>query len=315
MKQVVAYANANIALVKYWGKADVYNNIPQVPSVSMTLDGLGTRTILSICDEDLLFINDKPAQEDAFKKYKIFLDKTRKTYNFKEKFKAISYNNIPYEAGLASSASSFAALAFGLNKILDLGLNKSDVSGLARLGSASAARSIFGGFVALKDMKAYQVEVKKDFLLSMMILLISEEKKEYSSTQAMQITSKTSPFFNAFVENSMNDFNDALEALFSGNFVLLGQTMEHSFLKMHASMWVAKPSINFLKPKSFQVIESIYKIRDKLKDIVFFTADAGPNIKILVENHNLLLVKNYIEKDFPDIKIIISSPGLPAYVE
>lgn len=315
MKQIVAYANANIALVKYWGKADVFNNIPIVPSISMTLDKLGTRTILSICDEDLLIINEKPAQTEAFKRYKLFLDKARKIYNFKEKFKALSYNNIPYQAGLASSASSFGALAFGLNKILSLGLNESDISGLARLGSASAARSIFGGFVALTDMKAFPIEVKKDFSLSMMILLISEEKKEYSSAEAMEITKNTSPFFKAFVENSMADFNDAKKALISGNFVLLGKTMEHSFLKMHASMWVAKPSINFLRPKSFQIIESIYRFRDTFKDIVFFTADAGPNIKILVENHNLLLVKNHIEKAFPDIKILISSPGSSAYVE
>lgn len=315
MKKVTSSANANIALVKYWGKEDSIYNIPKVPSLSMTLDGLGTRTEVETSSSDELTIDNYPASKEAYNKYINFLNKARLLYDFKDKIKANTRNNIPYAAGLASSASSFAAMAAGINKLLNLGLDQKAVSALARLGSASAARSMFTGFAALEKEFAYGLVAHKNLKIMMTIVLVSKEKKALSSTKAMKITQNTSPLYQDFYEESFENFLRAKEALKTGDFPLLGKTMELSTIKMHASMGSSKPQIDFLQPLSLEVIKYIYKLREELGNIAYFTADAGPNIKILHEIQNKDIILNYIKINFPNIDITQSYPGIGAQCE
>lgn len=320
MKEAKAYANANIALVKYWGKSDRAFNIPAVSSLSMTLDGLGSTVSLTPSSEKshYLEINGQPHNGAELIRVSDYLEKIRSLYSYSNFFCINSQSLVPIAAGLASSAAFFAALSRALDESLGLNLNDQDLSKIARLGSASAARSIFGGFVGLyggqkSHDEAFAFPIKHSLNMGMMVAVVSSAKKALSSTNAMNLTQSTSPFYQSFVDSHFKDFADAQRALVE-NFEQLGTIMEHSTLKMHASMWAAQPSINYLTPQTLALMNLIYTIRKEHGPIAYFTMDAGPNVKILYENNNVSLIKKIIAQSQLASELIISQPGPGAYV-
>jgi diphosphomevalonate decarboxylase len=298
-----AYANANIALVKYWGKSDDDYNIPATPSLSMTLDRLGTRvSVHSSLHKHILVRENKIIDDEALGRLNNFLEQVRADYPYEDYLHISTYSNIPYGAGLASSSAFFAGLAYALNDFLKLKLSTYELSLLARRGSASAARSICGGFVGLyggfithHESYAFSVKIKTSFKLALIIAVINDRPKAVSSREAMIHTKKTSPYFESWVKTAPSDFLTAQRALLDGSLEPLGLVMEHSTLKMHAAMWAAQPSINYLCPQSMQLINFIYDLRKTLGPIAFFTMDAGPNIKILCEAHNVASIMSLLK--------------------
>jgi diphosphomevalonate decarboxylase len=319
-----AYANANIALIKYWGKNDSPFNIPAVSSISMTLDKLGTTVSLSFLKSTnhAVFIDDNIASAEITQRVVIYLEEIRKLYPYSGFFKVSSSSNIPLGAGLASSSSFYAALALTLNDILQLRLNQQDLSLLARIGSASAARSIFGGASALNggldlphnEAFAFPIAMHKELNLVMVIALVDRRPKAISSRQAMNNTKATSPFFASFVNAQATDFSEALKALSDGNLAILGSSMEHSTLKMFATMWSARPAINYWQPQSLALIDLVYRLREQHGPKVFFTMDAGPNVKIICENHFLSVVIEKISTSGIDVEVLCSLPGQAAHI-
>lgn len=320
MKKASAYANANIALVKYWGKSDHQKNIPAVSSLSMTLDGLGTTVHLSPSKRShCLTINGQHVQGAEYDRLSGFLEKLRQQFPFKNFLAIESLSTVPVAAGLASSASFFAALCTAFNEALGLELNKKDLSGLAREGSASAARSIFDGFSGLyggsiTHEEAHAFSIDSSLKLGLLIAVVSKEKKALSSREAMNRTEKSSDFYKSFVATHHEDFSGALSALAKGSFAHLGEIMEHSTLKMHASMWVARPSINYLKPASLALIELVYAMRKVHGPIVYFTMDAGPNVKLFCEERDLTKIRELIQQSPIVDEIILSKAGAGAKV-
>jgi diphosphomevalonate decarboxylase len=147
MSKITAQACANIALVKYWGKRDSVRNLPAAGSLSLTLKALVTETSVEwdpSLERDELVLNGKPAPADSD-----FLDLVRALAGFEKRARVVSENRFPTASGLASSASGFAALALAASRAAGLELSKRDLSILARRGSGSAARSIYGGFVRM----------------------------------------------------------------------------------------------------------------------------------------------------------------------
>ena len=188
-----AIAHPNIALVKYWCKQNHILNYPASRSLSITLDSLITKTKVSASTETRLLLNGKRNEDLKVAK---FLDL------FREKFKlppvcVETDNNFPTGAGLASSASGFAALVTALNENFQLGLSLSSLSKWARRGSASAARSIFGGFVTLQgpNWRADQLAKEPHWDLEICIVVINEGPKKISSTTGMKTSEATSPFY------------------------------------------------------------------------------------------------------------------------
>lgn len=302
MNRATARANANIALVKYWGKADPTLNIPAMPSLSMTLDGIGTTVTISSVKGKAheLFIEGKPSTDSAFIRLQIFLEKVREFYFYNGFLSIKTSATVPYAAGLASSASFYAALTKALDHFLELNLSPIELSQIARIGSASAARSIFGAFVglyggALSHTEAYAFSVVSGLDLAMILAVVNDGHKAQSSREAMNITSRTSPFYQAFCDTAATDFHNARKALAHASFAELGAIMEHSTLKMHASMWAAKPSINYLIPKSLQIIDVVYRFRNAHGPKAFFTMDAGPNVKILCEKANVQITLEFLQ--------------------
>ena len=190
MKKITVKSCANIALIKYWGKRDEDLFLPTKSSLSVTLSGLDTVTSVSINPQnrDIIYIDKKLVLDLQNNKVHKFLNLFREKFCIKSFFKIETENRFPTAAGLASSASGFAALAFALNKICDLNLSKKQLSILARQGSGSASRSIFGGFALWNkgelldgfDCFAQQL-FDQDHWPEFRVIaaIISEQKKKY----------------------------------------------------------------------------------------------------------------------------------------
>ncbi|HEV8246842.1 MAG TPA: diphosphomevalonate decarboxylase, partial [Polyangiaceae bacterium] len=148
-----AVAHSNIALAKYWGKADEAQNLPAVPSLSLTLAGLRTATRVSFepaLASDVVVLDGIELGGRPLARVRTLLDRVRSLGGFSHFARVESHNDFPTASGLASSASGFAALALAASSAAGLELSLEQMSALARAASASAARSIFGGYVALE---------------------------------------------------------------------------------------------------------------------------------------------------------------------
>ncbi|RMG65723.1 MAG: diphosphomevalonate decarboxylase, partial [Calditrichaeota bacterium] len=207
-----AVAHSNIALIKYWGKRSERLNLPAVGSISITLKELSTWTRVTFQEDlgpDRVRLNGRKATPEETRRVSAFLDIVRRMAGRPLGAQVVSKNNFPTGAGLASSASGFAALALAATAALGLELPPTRLSALARLGSGSAARSVFGGFVEMQrgqaadgsDACAIQLRDEHFWPLEVLVLVTAEGPKSIGSTRAMNLTADTSPYFPAWVEN------------------------------------------------------------------------------------------------------------------
>ncbi len=302
-----AFAPSNIALCKYWGKRDVELNLPVNSSLSVSLGNLGSKTEIDRADDCDTFIhNNHPVEKESafYNRMKNFLSLFRPKSDFY--FKVITENNIPTAAGLASSASGFAALTLALDKFFNWNLDKKTLSQLARLGSGSASRSIYEGFVewhAGKDpngMDCYAEQISEQWNeLCIGIVTVSSEAKGQSSGQAMQHTVSTSLLYKSWPEKSSTDLATLKKAIATKDFELFGQTAETNAFSMHATMLSAWPPVFFWKPETLTIIENVWELR-KQQHHLYITIDAGPNVKLLFLKKDTNLIKEH----FSSIKII-----------
>jgi diphosphomevalonate decarboxylase len=271
-----AIAHPNIALIKYWGKVPGAGNVPASPSLSITLDRLATTTTVRTSDHDALCINGEPS-DDA--KVLRWLERLRSQYSVPP-LSIDSSNNFPTGAGLASSASGFAALITAINAHCGLGLDAASCSALARQGSGSAARSLFGGFAMLAP-PAWQATPLFDsthWPLSVVIAITDTGRKAVSSSVGMERSRTTSPFYPAWIEQATDSFNGARLAIESRDFTTLARLAEQSTLDMHAVMLSSRPPLLYWNGTSVALMRRIMTLRESGIP-VFFTIDAGPQIK------------------------------------
>lgn len=319
-----AIAHPNIALVKYWGKRDQKLNLPAVGSISITLKEMYTITSVEFLDklkQDVLILNSKEANQTQLNRVSSFLDIIRNEAGFNYKAKTISDNNFPTGAGLASSASAFASLALAGTEAAQLSYTKTQLSELARRGSGSAPRSIFGGFVEMKagersdgsDAVAIQLADEHHWDIKIIVIITSEIDKIVSSTNGMTLTAKTSPFYEQWVFSSQNDLNTMRDAILHRNFSELGEIAEFSCLKMHAVALSANPGIIYWNPTTIKCIELIRKIRQEGIP-VYFTIDAGPQVKAICLPQYLESIKLELSKIDGIKKIITTSLGSGAII-
>lgn len=283
-----AHAHPNIALVKYWGKQEKPGNLPATPNLSITLDGLTTRTTIEEIGAtpdpqqqtpvDEIRLNGEQVQ-DA--KIEGFMRILRARYELPA-YRISSENDFPTGAGLASSASGFAALITAINAEAGLNMDQEIMSEWARQGSASAARSLFAGFVALvpPQWRAQCIAPPGHWPLETVVAITSDEAKRVGSTDGMERSRKTSPYYNAWVRSSGEDFANATQAITERNFAALAQVAELSCLKMHGLMLSSFPTLAYWNAATVTCMESIRHLREDGVD-VFFTIDAGPQIKAI----------------------------------
>jgi diphosphomevalonate decarboxylase len=284
-----AQAQPNIALVKYWGKRDVALNLPSTGSLSITLDTLWTRTRVAFdpaLDRDALTLNDTP-HPATLARVSAVLDLLRARARSRAHARVESHNNFPTGAGLASSASGFAALVVAASAALGLELDRRALSALARRGSGSAARSLFGGFVAMaagerpdgEDAVAEPLLDAAQWPLTVVIAVTSHAAKAVGSTEGMQLGRRTSPFYPAWLDGAGSDLTAARTAVLARDFAALATVSEHSCLKMHAVMLSSQPALMYWNGATVACLQRIRALREDEGLGVFFTVDAGPQVK------------------------------------
>ena len=315
--KITAKAHSNIALVKYWGKRNTHLNLPATGSISITLENLYTTTSIEFKENltsDKLVLNDKPVNENQSRRVNSFLDLFRKKSGKEIYTKIISYNNFPTSAGLASSASAFAALSLAASYIFELKLSKEALSEFARRGSGSAARSVYGGFVEMKkgskndgsDAIATQLAPKEFWDLRLLIAITSEAKKETSSTDGMKLSEKTSPFFQRWIESSELDIEEMRSAIYNKDFQKLGELAEFSCLKMHGLVMSSRPGLLYWNGTTLEVIKTLKALRQR-GFAVYFTIDAGPQVKAICLPKEANQIKKELEQ-IPGVLKIIETP-------
>lgn len=283
----MAVAHPNIALVKYWGKRPGPGNLPAVGSLSITLDTLRTDTTVSpdaALQADVVSLNGRPASPADAARISAFLRDLRGAH---APFARVdSANNFPTGAGLASSASGFAALTVAAARAYGRDLNATQLSAWARRGSGSAARSIFGGFVQMHrgthalgdDCVAEPLVSAASWPLRVVVAITSEAKKNVLSTAGMERTRETAPYWQAWVDTSEADLVAARTAVMARDFAALADVAEHSCMKMHALAMAARPPLLYWKGATVDGVRAVVELRQRGVP-VFYTIDAGPQLK------------------------------------
>ncbi len=314
--KATAIAHTNIALIKYWGKRDEKLILPANSSLSITLDKFYTETTVEWMEDaknDSFSLNGQ-VKQDA--KVEQFLNVLRAEFDVPYFAKIDSVNHVPTAAGLASSASAFAALAVASSKALGRQDDMANLSRLARRGSGSASRSLFGGLAIWqkgtrsdgRDSFAVPFRSGLTKKIAVVVAVVSDEEKAISSRDGMKSTVLTSPFFKEWVQTAEEDLRNIKNAFLSENFVEVGETLEHNAMKMHATTLGAKPPFTYFSPVSISVMEEVRKLRaDGIP--AYFTMDAGPNVKVICLQENENLVAERVQKFVKDVHICHAGEG------
>ncbi|MEZ4854439.1 diphosphomevalonate decarboxylase [Flavobacterium sp.] len=311
---------SNIALVKYWGKKE--NQIPANPSISFTLQNCKTITTLQVSQKENsahfsfdLFFEGKP--KDDFKpKIQKFLERIENYCPYLKKYHLEIYteNTFPHSSGIASSASGMAALAMNvmsLEKMLKPEISDDyfykKASFLARLGSGSACRSIKGEVVVWGNHTAiesssnlYGVEftpIHKNFSnYQDTILLVDKGEKQVSSTVGHDLMNNH-PFAKKRFEQAHDNLSKMKAILQNGNRNEFIKIVESEALTLHAMMMTSMPYFILMKPNTLEIINKIWKFRNKTQTPVCFTLDAGANVHVLYPENVRVEVLQFIKNE------------------
>ena len=275
--RATAVAHANIALVKYWGKRDEALLLPEAGSLSVALDKLATTTTVQLgASEDSLLLDGKPASPGELSRARALLDAA----GIAERAQIESRNDFPTGAGLASSASGFAALAVAACAAAGQERSERELSALARLGSGSASRSVPGGWAVWRDQSAEQVFAPDHLQARLVVALCASGPKAVSSRDGMRASRETSPYHAAWIEQCRRDLPEALRLLAARDLPGLGALAESNALRMHADALAAAPAILYWEPQTIGCLRAIFALR-AAGTPVFATIDAGPHVVAL----------------------------------
>jgi diphosphomevalonate decarboxylase len=277
-----AIAQPNIALIKYWGKRDAARNLPAAGSISLTLETLWTKMSVELREgahADTLMVN---ASENNTMQKRVSACLDRLLGPGRPMAEVASESNFPIGAGLASSASAFAALVMATSRAARL---PGDVLSLARLAGASsgsAARSFFEGIVEL-DARDDEIDVSCisaaiAWPLRIVIAVTDSGSKAIGSGAAMVRSAATSPLYDSWIARQDQDLETARQAVAARDFEKLAFVSEHNCLKMHSVMWTSRPPVVYWNEATINAMEAIRELKQNGIP-VFFTIDAGPQVK------------------------------------
>jgi diphosphomevalonate decarboxylase len=323
--KATAVAHPNIALVKYWGKRDLHLNLPAAGSLSMTLAPIHTRTTVQFDEtlgEDHLEMNGQVLTRGPKRaRVSTFLDEVRRMAGTRHHARVLTTNDFPTASGLASSASGFAALALAATHAAGLDLDPTALSILARKGSGSAARSLFGGYVEMvagtlpdgSDCHARPVVSSEHWDLRCLIAVTAEGEKSLGSTDGMLDTMQTSPYYREWLHTVPTDIEEARQAIANKDFDWLTAIAERSCLRMHASALAADPGILYWNATTVRLIHRVRRARqDGLK--LFFTIDAGPHVKVFCPPSERLAVETILRQTEGVLDVLATRPGPGAHL-
>jgi diphosphomevalonate decarboxylase len=318
--KATSVTNSNIALTKYWGKRDKKLMLPNNGSISMTLDGLNTKTTVEFdkkYDKDIFILNGEDLKEGrAYDEAVDVLNIIREMAGISDKAKIAADNNFPTAAGLASSASGYAGLAQAGAKAAGLNLDKKELSILARRGSGSASRSIEGGFVEWKkgekedgsDSYGVQIAPKDHWDFRMITTIVSTEEKKVKSRAGMKQTVETCPYYQSWLDTVEQDIETVRQGIKEKDFTKVGSTAEFNCLKMHATMITTKPPIIYWNPATMTIVHAVLAWREEGLEC-YFTMDAGPNVKVMCMEKDVPELEKRIKQLNGVKEVIVCKPG------
>lgn len=312
---------SNLAIVKYWGKRDIQQ--PLNPSISFSLKNAVTTTRVTANPSKqggFTFLLDGNHKETFNKKIDNLLQLASSKLPFiaSHHLTIESSNTFPHSSGIASSASSMSALALclaDLQLLIDKETNHNlnikhyldikNVSQLARLGSGSAARSLYGGWTIWGETTAianssdhYAVKlpnIHANFMqIANTILIIEPKSKRVSSSQGHALMNNH-PYGAARIQQANDNTQQLLEVLKSGDWNTFFAIAENEALSLHALMMSSNPGYTLLHPNSLKVIEEVRKARLELQLPVGFSMDAGPNVHLLYPKYEEKKILSWIE--------------------
>jgi diphosphomevalonate decarboxylase len=310
-----AVSHPNIALCKYWGKRDLALNLPSVGSLSLTLAPFATKTTVEWgADRDELVLNGREATPAEARKVFAVCDLVD---SWRPRVRVLTENDFPTAAGLASSSSGFAALVVAACAAAGQARSLEQMSVMARRGSGSAARSLFGGWAEWKvgeradgmDSFAWEIAPVDHWDVRMIVAIFDAGPKGVSSRDGMLRTQETSPYYPAWVASAPRDLAEARAAIRDRDLEALGRVMERSALRMHASMMAADPPVLYWKSGSVWAQECVRSLRDQGVPCAW-TMDAGPNVKVLVNTWDADTVADRLRRVADTVHVL--EPGGPA---
>jgi diphosphomevalonate decarboxylase len=288
MTTATAQAHPNIAFIKYWGNRENTLRLPMNGSISMNLDGLTTQTTVSFQPSlafDELIINGHEVTGAGLDRVAFLLDIIRGMADIHDRAEVMTENNFPAGAGIASSASAFAALALAGSKAAGLNLSEPELSRLARRGSGSASRSIPGGFVEWQvgttdtDSFAFSIAEPGHWEIVDCIAIVSTSHKKTGSTEGHSIA-PTSALQAARVTDAPRRLELCRNAILHRDFDALASIVELDSDMMHSVMMTSMPALHYWKPASLEVMNNVRAWRNEGIPVCY-TMDAGANVHVI----------------------------------
>jgi len=304
-----AVAGPSLALIKYWGKSSSADNTPATGSLAVTLAGLESRTEAAFDTRDSVVVNDEP---QPLARFTPFLDNLRRELSLGDQGLAVvSTNNFPTAAGLASSSSGFAALAGAVAALSGSSLSRPRLSALARQGSGSATRPVYGGFTVF-DAGATAAEPEHDEAFwpefRVVLCVVREGAKATSSRTGMESSRLTSPYYGRWVETSPEVLAEARQALTHRDWGRLGPLVRQSYLRMFGTMFSAEPPLIYWQPESVALIHALAELRAEGYQ-AWETMDAGPQVKVFCPADQVRKLVAELDRRVPGLRYLTAEPG------
>jgi len=284
--RATAKAQPNIALIKYWGKRDTIRNLPAVGSISITLADLYTTMSVDFdtsLGSDVLVVN---GADNSSMLPRVSRCLSSVVGAERDHARIESEGNFPIAAGLASSASAFAALVVAADAAAGRENTRAQLASLAGQASGSAARSLLGGFAELRnagdDIVVSELCGPDDWPLRVVVAVTATGPKPVGSTEAMEVSRNTSPFYDRWIEQQDADLVEARAAIAGRDFARLASVAEHNCLKMHSVMWGSRPPMIYWNSITLACMQTIRELQ-AAGVAAFFTIDAGPQVKAVCE--------------------------------
>ena len=312
---ITAQSSPNIALIKYWGNRDNTLRLPAADSLSMVLDfptvqaHIEPATTFTVRSYDHAGI-EKPQNEASMQRLKKhwelskqFLESIGQSQGIPQEVSITIRSGIPPAIGIASSAAVFSCLGEAYGALVKgKALTREQVSILSRIGSGSAGRNSFGGYVALKNHgegigSAYgrQIVDEHHWLLHDIIIVPSREEKKVGSTEGHALAS-TSPLFKERLEQIPRRMRECIDALQTKDFEKLQQVSEEDALDMHRVMQTQTPPLEYLSDATHRIIRDIEKLRKSDKLDVLYTMDAGPTVHLICTEDSRGAVETFAQQ-------------------
>ncbi len=320
--KATAKSPANIAFIKYWGKADPVTRVPQNNSISMCLSNL-----YSICTvefrsdlrkDKIDFLGEKEVKQGEIERIVGVLDRVREKSGLSLRAKVVTKNNFPKATGIASSASGLSAVTLAAVAAAGLNLKKIELSKLARLASGTAARSIPDGFVewekGTSEENSYAVQLYKPdyWKIADAAAIVTHKMKKVPSTEGHKLAD-TSPFQKERIKDMEVKIKVIKKAMKERNFTLFGEILEADCLNMHAICMTSVPPILYWEGITVEIMRKVQEWREgKLES--YFTIDAGPTVHVICQQKDIDLIKKKLSKIKGILRISVNYPSIGARV-